>query len=280
MYHSKNLEVQIVDHCDLSCVGCCHESPLMDRRYEDPDQLADALGSLWRVYRAPVVKLLGGEPLLHPRLQDVTAAVKQLPDVRVRLVTNGRNLKRHYRKAQGVDEIHVSLYPGVDVPSGEELQEIADELDVTITTVQFDTFRWHRTPTRHDDATAQRVFNTCLMFGEWQCQMVRAGRFYACPATGTWGDELSDGVDLLAVDEVDLGQQIDRLLSRVTPFETCKTCLGSVGVPFAHRQGWRASRETSPEAPIDDSFLLELEANPVAHTGCWEQTSVVIGRRR
>ena len=49
----------------------------MPRRVVSPRQLTDELGLLGRVYHARWVRLVGGEPLLHPQLLEVIEAARQ-----------------------------------------------------------------------------------------------------------------------------------------------------------------------------------------------------------
>lgn len=268
VYRSKNLEIHTVDHCNLDCVGCSHESPLMARRIEDPDRLGAALTVLWRNYETPLVKLLGGEPLLHPALGDVIHAVRATTGARIRAITNGTLLSRRFKHLQGVDEVHISQYPGSDLPSDEELQVMAAELRAPITVQGFNAFRWHRVRQAHNPEQTARVFKTCQMYHSWECHTLRDGRFYPCPPAGTWGTG-DDGVDLLAPGE-QVPDALARLLGRDEPLETCATCLGSAGQLFQHRQGWRSSPAPPAGMRIDGVFLGELEQNPTAWNNCYE----------
>jgi organic radical activating enzyme len=268
MHRSKNLEIHVVDHCNLDCVGCSHESPLMPRRVEDPAKLAEALTLLWDHYRAPLVKLLGGEPLLHPRLTQVVQAVQAATRARVRLVTNGTLLTKRYHRLQGVDEVHISHYPHVPLPTDPELQQIASALGASITVQDFDAFRWHRSSRRHSRELTERVFRTCQPYHSWDCHTLRDGWFYPCPPAATWGDT-SEGIDLLDT-AVDVTEGLDGLLSRREPLGACETCLGSVGRRFTHRRGWRTT-STSPVTPtVDGTFLVQLEQAPGAWNHCYE----------
>ena len=268
MYRSKNLEIHTVDHCNLDCVGCSHESPLMVSRVEDPDRLAAALQALWKYYEAPLVKLLGGEPLLHPALGDVVQAVRTTTGARVRAVTNGTLLRSRYRHLHGVDEVHISHYPGVEIPLDAELQEMAAELGIPITLQGFDAFRWHRVAEPHSPDLTARIFETCQMYHSWECHTLREGWFYPCPPAATWSST-GEGVDLLDPSE-QVPRALDRLLGRGEPLEACASCLGSAGQLFRHRQGWRSSLDTQPGLSVDEDFLDQLERTPDAWNDCYE----------
>src|SRR4051812_36441009 len=89
------VEVNIAEHCNLSCRSCSHLSPVMPRKYVDPSSLQHDLDALAAVYHAGSVRLLGGEPLLHPGLLSVieVAAESGIAD-EVAVITNGVLLPR------------------------------------------------------------------------------------------------------------------------------------------------------------------------------------------
>lgn len=275
MYYSKNLEINVVDHCNLDCVGCSHYAPFMARWFENPDRLACALSELWKFYRTPLVKLLGGEPLLHPNINDIIAVVKKLTTARLRLVTNGKLLKRRYYRLLGIDEIHISSYPSSLILEDYELRSIAAYLDTPITIQAFSYFRWARSLPREDQKLTKRIFDTCQLYHSWQCHTLRDGWFYACPPAATWARGNGEGVNLQAASS-DCKTKIGGLLARDRPFASCKECLGSVGQLFKHCFGWRASRDIQTGSAVDLSFLQSLELNPNAHNQCFEYERTIL----
>lgn len=99
MAAKPKLDVQVCDHCNLRCAGCLHFAPLAQEHYLDVDEYERDLQQLAAVngiegYFASVV-LMGGEPLLHPRLADIVRVTRaRLPQQNVTLCTNGLLLKR------------------------------------------------------------------------------------------------------------------------------------------------------------------------------------------
>lgn len=267
MYRSKNLEIHTVDHCNLDCVGCSHESPLMAHRFENVDVLAQSLAVLWRHYRAPLVKLLGGEPLLHPSIAEIISAAKEATGSTIRLVTNGVLLTRKYKLLHGIDEIYISSYASAPIPSEEVLQEIAFELRVPVTINSFEKFRWHRTLPRTDGKATELVFSTCQQYHAWECHTLRDGRLYPCPPCGTWGK--GEGVDLLHGCD-DYGKAITELLTRRTALGTCSECLGTVGHLFDHRLGWKSGRDQIENRPIDTSYAKLVQIRPFTNSQCFD----------
>jgi molybdenum cofactor biosynthesis enzyme MoaA len=63
----RYVEYHLVEHCNLDCTGCGHFSPFAQEQFadprsfeKDPAQLARLFGNIGKI------RLMGGEPLLHP----------------------------------------------------------------------------------------------------------------------------------------------------------------------------------------------------------------------
>lgn len=87
-----HFEFHLVEHCNLKCAGCTHFSPLAKESFlslEEFDSDINRLSELSKG-RARFINLLGGEPLLHPKICDFLYITrKAFPDTIVRVVTNG-----------------------------------------------------------------------------------------------------------------------------------------------------------------------------------------------
>ena len=86
------IEHHIVDHCNLRCAGCSHFSPLADPWFEDIVDFNydfSALAKLTNHY-IPVIRIMGGEPLLHPSVELFLETVRAMfTESEIQLVTNG-----------------------------------------------------------------------------------------------------------------------------------------------------------------------------------------------
>lgn len=275
MYYSKNLEINVADHCNLDCIGCSHDAPSMARWFEKPIRLARALSRLWNFYRSPLLKLLGGEPLLHPNINDIVVAAKRSTQSYLRLVTNGKLLLRRYRRLLGIDEIHISLYPNAMIPRDNELRQIAAYLDASITIQTFTHFRWTRSQPRKDRDLTKSIFDTCQLFHSWKCHTLRDGWFFACPPAATWARGNREGVNLLTADH-DCEKRIESLVIHDKPFASCEECLGSVGRLFRHRFAQRSVRENQLKSAIDQSFLQVLQVDPNAYNNCFKYERTIL----
>ena len=85
------LEIPIVKHCNLKCKCCSHLANMETENYADPTQFARVMARLSVLFsEITSIRLLGGEPLLHPELVTFAKIVRQyFPDTLLKIVTNG-----------------------------------------------------------------------------------------------------------------------------------------------------------------------------------------------
>ncbi|MDD5675864.1 MAG: radical SAM protein [Chitinivibrionales bacterium] len=88
----KYFAVPIVEHCNLKCRFCDHFAPLAEQEFADIKIFEKDFARLSELLNAKVdfISLMGGEPLLHPQLNDfLYIARKYFPKTELRIVTNG-----------------------------------------------------------------------------------------------------------------------------------------------------------------------------------------------
>lgn len=84
------IETHIVDHCNLKCKGCSHFSGIAKEHYKSLDDFDREMERLASIESIKTIRIMGGEPLLHPRFQDFCISARNFfPDADVVLVTNG-----------------------------------------------------------------------------------------------------------------------------------------------------------------------------------------------
>lgn len=90
------IETDLVAHCNLKCASCGHLSNLAEESYVDVEEFQKDYCRLSELYAGiGKIRLLGGEPLLHPRLKEFVLIVrKYFPDSDIRVVTNGLLIPR------------------------------------------------------------------------------------------------------------------------------------------------------------------------------------------
>lgn len=237
------LDVHVVDHCNLRCRGCIHFAPLAERRFLDEGDYARDLAMLSGVagiegyFRAVV--LMGGEPLLHPRLPEVMRLTRRyLPSTPVLLSSNGlllRGMSDEFWETL-VDcgiELTLSSYPlGMDYQA---LLELARQRGVVAGLASDRTerdrgkevfFKLALDPTGSQDE--QHSFVNCT-FGGCYLQLVR-GALWPCqvaahhePLAQRFSLDMaaSDG-DCLPLDGLASTGQIDWFRRR--PHPLCRFC--------------------------------------------------------
>ena len=111
------LEVVVVEQCNLSCRACSHLSPVAPKKYAEPDDVRIALRVLSTAFRVKVVKLMGGEPLLHPDLPAVVASIREsAPLAEIHLITNGHLMSRvDLSDLEGIDQLTLSIYASAPI---------------------------------------------------------------------------------------------------------------------------------------------------------------------
>ena len=138
------LRLSITDRCDFRCRYCRPESgasgsePLQSADDADWLELVRLVHEETGIYK---LRLSGGEPLLHPRVVDVTARLRSLlPNAQLALTTNGRLLTAAVEPLSkaGLDSVNISL-DSLDpdrfreVTGGGNLQATLDGIHAAVT---------------------------------------------------------------------------------------------------------------------------------------------------
>jgi hypothetical protein len=225
------VEYHLVEHCNLSCQRCGHFSPLAKPAYSDPESFGRDLRQLATHFSAVKwIRLLGGEPLLHPTPEafiDIAHAV--FPNSDLRIVTNGTLLKsmrdsfwEACRRANVT--LDFSLYPIME-KARTQLEELCSRQAVKINVTRYTTFVAGLNP--HGDSDPVKSMTYCRKY--FYCPFLKNSRLYVCgfPATLHYFNNKFNrtipndpGIDIFdpALD----GHRILQLLE--TPVETCRFC--------------------------------------------------------
>ncbi len=86
------LHIHLTDHCNLNCRACDNFSPLSPEVFADIAVVEEDFARISELTNKQVekIQLLGGEPLMHPKVIDfLNIARKYFPGVEIELVTNG-----------------------------------------------------------------------------------------------------------------------------------------------------------------------------------------------
>ena len=114
------LEVHLTEHCNLNCKGCSHFSPLAEKEFmkvEVFEKDMARMAQLFDEYDIRIIRLLGGEPLLHPQVNEfIEISFNIFSNIHRVLVTNGlllMNMPESFWKTcrETHTSIHLSRYP-------------------------------------------------------------------------------------------------------------------------------------------------------------------------
>lgn len=93
----KAIEYHLVDHCNLNCAGCTHFAPIAKKRYAFLEKFEENIIQLkkWN-FTIHQFNLLGGEPLLHPRVKDFIVVARKHLNCKLTIKTNGILLTKEF----------------------------------------------------------------------------------------------------------------------------------------------------------------------------------------
>lgn len=177
------VEYHLVDSCNLNCAGCSHYSSLindkivvpLDKIIKDLTLLKDKVGN-----NLHWLRLLGGEPLLHPNISECLKEIRILfPNIEISLITNGILLGKMSQEFYDICReskirIRITDYKIIDLlPIINKLKEIC---------IRVDYYRiankWHY---QHIRLTKGKI--DCLKRCIYKkiCNNYRNGKIYLCP---------------------------------------------------------------------------------------------------
>ncbi len=177
-----HFEAAIVRNCNMACVGCNHFSPLMRPEFMDVDALHRDLKSILKVAEFWKFAMLGGEPLLHPRIDDMVEMAMSITEVpEIAIVTNGTLLTRMSdRFWRTIKKLEISLYPGKIPPADiQTIERRAAENGITLSIVPQTTFSMSVSGPGQAEDVIQGRFDRCPTGKE--CFSVDDGYFFKCP---------------------------------------------------------------------------------------------------
>lgn len=242
------LEFHIADHCNLNCKACSHYSGLVKephfpnlekftRDFECLHKFIDDIGK---------IRILGGEPLLNPEINEYIKLTRRLyPYAIIRVVTNAvllPNMPESFfetlRKCNaGID---ISFYPPLEskMPA---IKRLLEEKEVKFFMYpMIKTFLMRQTLKPHNQIN--KIFMEC---GRSNCHNLYEGKIASCflPFTtkyfnAYYGKNLpEDG----ALDLYDENLTTEKLKTHLlTPFERCRYCTPPVEVE------WTTIKNPSP----------------------------------
>ncbi len=256
-------EINVVEHCNLSCRACSHLSPVLPKSYVDPETMARDLKVLAGSYHVRMLRLLGGEPLLHPDLSSVIAAARHsgVGDAIV-VVTNGLLLPRMTDAFwSSVDAVEVSLYPGRTMKEDVQQRCVAqaERHGVALRFRPCPEFQESYSEVGTEDRDlVGRIFRTCNVAHRWRCHNVVNGWFFRCPQAHYIPRVLGDDAPSAYVDGIPIeddpafAQRLLSYLQSPEPPRACTNCLGTAGKYGPNEQVRRGEFRDRQRVPTEE----------------------------
>jgi hypothetical protein len=230
-----DVQVRIAYHCNLNCKSCMAFSPVTPEKYIDPAVFERDFRRLHELTGGNIgrIRLLGGEPLLHPGITGLMKKTREIFDTSsIELVTNGILLLKQDKSFWETCRdsriiVFISRYP-ISI-NHDEIARIAAEYGVML---QYSANKPQFMMQLAFDVTggqnAADTFNKCWITGS--CVTIEEGKLYSCSLpcgcqffNDYFHENLSvsdkDFIDIYKVN--DLGTILD-FLSNPIPF--CRYC--------------------------------------------------------
>lgn len=271
---SYSCEINAVGHCNMTCLDCNHASPVCKPSWADPSEVYRDLYALSRSYRAEYVKIVGGEPLLHPDLAALAKAVRRSRiGRRLMLLTNGLLLEKFADNIlKSFDLIEISVYPNtqMDADAVSLLRARMKALKVEINMKSYENFRMtFALQGTSDEFLVQRIYDTCKMAHRWDCHSIDHGFVYKCAQAGAIAQILDGCTIKPGADGIQISRGagfLDTLIGyfrSTSPLNACRYCLGLVGKSRPHqtvpRGEWLSLHNVTTEELIDYEKLYQAE---------------------
>lgn len=177
-------EVPITDKCNLNCKGCLFAcNAIKNNEHVEYEQLEKDARRMAELFcDIPWIRILGGEPLMHPRIMDVLRLYREVfPESEIDLCTNGLLIPKMPQefweclKAERIT-VHVSGYKPT-YHMLDEIDRILRSNGLEYTVLKRETFLKYYTM-EPDNAMEENYIN-CIASS---CREVYRGRLLKCSA--------------------------------------------------------------------------------------------------
>ncbi len=246
----RSFAYHLADHCNLQCQNCDHFSPVAEKKLASIESYEKDIKRLSELCnkKLEIIKLMGGEPLLHPDIIKFMQISRQyFPDTRIEIVTNGILLNQQnedfWHACQKLDiTIVPTKYPiNVDYDKAKETAINHD--------VKYEYFNnnenvvktsYHIPLDIEGKQNCGENFINCF-HANW-CVMLKDGRLYTCtiaPNIEHFNRYFGQNIPLTDKDSIDIHkansiEEILEFIARPIPF--CKYCKVSART-FQHQWG-------------------------------------------
>lgn len=178
------LEVHASDSCNLNCKGCLHFSSLYKNDIlPDIERVLSDVKRLNEKCQIFHLRILGGEPLLNPRLGELITRLRSfLPDTDIGIVTNGTLITRQNKKLfeimkENMVGFNITLYPPT-YSNKDEIYKVLNEANVSYGSHRAKIDEFSKGFSLHRQSVEScKSHEVCVSKG---CLFLRNGRLYKC----------------------------------------------------------------------------------------------------
>lgn len=234
------LEFHVADHCNMNCKACEHYSALVkEPRFTDLKKFTRDFEQLHKfIDDIGRIRILGGEPLLNPEINEYIKLSRRLyPQAIIRVVTNAILLPKMpddffetlRENNAGID---ISFYPPLQSKMKRIKKFLAEKnVDFSVSDLM-ETFTIKQSLKPCDNA--REIFLQCF---QASCRNIYDGKVAACflPFTTKYFNAYYDknlpedgAIDLYEEDLTT--EKLKKFLS--TPFERCRYCTSPIAVKW------------------------------------------------
>lgn len=257
------VEICLAEHCNLSCCGCDHFSPLAKPKLADFETVERDMERLSRLFdgSAGEICLVGGEPLLHPEIiRFMEMCRDKFPDSLIYVITNGVKLGSEPEEFwTACRENRIVLRP-TRYPINVDYDKIMDLAKQHHVTCEFfgmtgKALKLMRHIALHPrgDLVDTRSFMNCRLANH--CLTLEDGRIYTCPIPAKihifneyFGTDMKvsprDSIDIY---QAESAEEILQFAAHPVPF--CKYCRPD---RIVRNIPWHASKKDIKEWVLPD----------------------------
>lgn len=258
------IEINVTERCNLKCMGCDHAMGFIPERHIGLADIDKDLKGLKNVVHARTVRVIGGEPLLHPEFENIVKSIhrESVADY-IELWTNGTLLHKMPAKAwEYINGIIISKYPERQYSwTPLTLGEYANRYDVWIHVRDCSQFTWsHQFRPVGGPDLIKILYANCREASI--CHTIRNGKFYKCVQSAFAHDRLKAGGVTIEDEGIPLHnnsqvrKEIELHLRSNVPLKACSYCFGEFGDTFVHQEMQSRSLGIYTQAAFDPNFIL------------------------
>lgn len=247
------LEFHITDHCNLKCKACWHYSNIADEFFADPSDFEKDMTQLSKIFNnIKTIRLMGGEPLLHPDLSSfIKSARRSFPSTNIDIITNGTLLKKADQTfwdtcRETNTAIALTVYPPTR-NTVSHLVKLANKNNVKLTDSPI-IWNFFTNINVQGDSDKERAFKACRKI--FYIPFLKDGNIFVCPQPALihiFNEKFNQSITTENGINIynHTGREIINYLSK--PSEKCKSCEYE-HTPFSWDRGKGTIEEWLPKA--------------------------------